>query len=140
MSKNFYKEIATGVKLLCVNSDKFKTNCITVDFYMPIGEYLAAQNVLASLMGHTSKRYNTFKTFNAKVESLYGADFDSGIACVGEKVKVKFSIEVPDDRFSLDGESISESAVDFLVDIISQHMKVKSLCYMPETYTVLCAS
>ena len=114
-----YTKIANGVKLLCINSNKFKTNCIKVDFYLPIGEHLAAQNVLTSLMGHTSAKYNTFTSFNAKVESLYGADFETGIATIGEKVRIRFSVEIPDDRFSLDGNSIAEEAVDFLVDIIS---------------------
>lgn len=114
-----YTEIAKGVKLLCINSDKFKTNCIRIDFCMPITEDLAAQNVLSSFMGHTSKSYKTVKAFNSKVESLYGADFDSGIMCAGEDVKLRFSIEVPDDRFSLDGKKISEDAVDFLLDIIA---------------------
>ncbi len=118
MSSKSFVEIASGVKLLCVNSDKFKTNCIKVDFYLPIGEHLAAQNVLASLMGHTSKQYDTFKSFNGKIESLYGADFETGIATIGEKVRMRFSIEIPDDRFSLDGNSISEDAVSFLIDII----------------------
>ena len=114
-----YTKIANGVKLLCINSNKFKTNCIKVDFYLPIGEHLAAQNVLTSLMGHTSAKYNTFTSFNAKVESLYGADFETGIATIGEKVRIRFSVEIPDDRFSLDGNSIAEETVDFLVDIIS---------------------
>lgn len=118
MSVSAYKEIAKGVKLLCINSEKFKTNCIKIDFYLPISRHFAAQNVLSSLMGHTSKRYNTFKTFNGKVESLYGADFYSDIATVGEKVRLRFSMELPDDRFSLDGSKISEDAVDFLIDII----------------------
>lgn len=113
-----YTEIANGVKLLCINSNKFKTNCIKVDFYLPIGGHLAAQNVLTSLMGHTSAKYNTFTSFNAKVESLYGADFETGIATIGEKVRIRFSVEIPDDRFSLDGNSIAEETVDFLVDII----------------------
>ncbi len=113
-----YTKIANGVKLLCINSNKFKTNCIKVDFYLPIGEHLAAQNVLTSLMGHTSARYNTFTSFNAKVESLYGADFETGIATIGEKVRIRFSVEIPDDRFSLDGNSIAEETVEFLVDII----------------------
>lgn len=113
-----YTEIANGVKLLCINSNKFKTNCIKVDFYLPIGKHLAAQNVLTSLMGHTSAKYNTFASFNAKVESLYGADFETGIATIGEKVRIRFSVEIPDDRFSLDGNSIAEESVDFLVDII----------------------
>lgn len=114
-----YTEIAKGVKLLCINSDKFKTNCIRIDFCMPITDELAAQNVLSSFMSHTSKSYKTVKAFNSKVESLYGADFDSGIMCAGEDVKLRFSIEVPDDRFSLDGRKISEDAVDFLLDIIA---------------------
>ena len=115
---NFYTEIANGVKLLCINSNKFKTNCIKVDFYLPISEYLAAQNVLVSLMGHTSRNYSTFKAFNGKVESLYGADFDTGIATIGEKVRIRFSVEIPDDRFTLDGNSIVQETLDFLVDII----------------------
>ncbi len=118
MLKNSYVEIADGVKLLCINNNKFKTNCIKADFYLPIGEKLAAQNVLTSLMGHTSGSFNTFKSFNAKTESLYGADFDTGISTIGERVRIRFSIEIPDDRFSLDGNSISCDAVDFLVDII----------------------
>ena len=113
-----YTQIANGVNLLCVNSNKFKTNCIKVDFYLPIGEHLAAQNVLTSLMGHTSAKYDTFTSFNAKVESLYGADFETGIATIGERVRIRFSVEIPDDRFSLDRNSIAEESVDFLVDII----------------------
>ncbi len=115
---NSYIEIAKGIKLLCVNNNKFKTNCVMVDFYLPISGYLAAQNVLTSLMGHTSYKYNTFKAFNSKVESLYGADFETAIATIGEKVRIRFSAEVPDDRFSFDGKSIIKETVEFLVDII----------------------
>ena len=118
MNQKAYKEIAKDIKLLCVNSEKFKTNVISVDFYVPINEHFAALNVLASLMGHTSKAYKTFTSFNAKVESLYGADFDIGIATAGEKVRIRLSIETPDDRFSLDENKISEDAVDFLIDVI----------------------
>ena len=53
MNSKSYTEIAKGVKLLCVNSNKFKTNCIKVDFYLPINEQFPALNVLAALMGHT---------------------------------------------------------------------------------------
>ncbi len=119
MNPKSYCEIASGVKLLCVNSDKFKTNFLNIDFYVPINEHFAALNVLASLMGHTSKNYKTFSSFNAKVESLYGAEFDTSIATAGEKVRFRFSIEMPDDRFSLDSNKISEEAVDFIIDIIS---------------------
>ena len=118
MSNKAYTEIAKGVKLLCVNSDKFKTNCIKVDFYLPINEYFPAQNVLASFMGHTSKAYNTVKTFNSKVEGMYDACFDTNISTVGEKVRIRFSMEILDDKFSLDGKSIAEEAIDFMVEIL----------------------
>ena len=119
MSVNSYVEIAKNIKLLCVNSENFKTNCIRVDFYLPINEQFPALNVLASLMGHTSLNYKSFSSFNAKVESLYGADFDTGIATIGEKLRIRFGIEIPDDRFSLDKASIAESAVDFIIDILA---------------------
>ena len=119
MNSKSYTEIAKGVKLLCVNSNKFKTNCIKVDFYLPINEQFPALNVLASLMGHTSKRYNTVKAFNSKVEGMYDACFDASIATIGEKVRMRFSMEVLDDKFTLDGNLISEEAVDFLVDILT---------------------
>ncbi len=118
MSIQKYREIANGVKLLCTNSNKFKTNCVKLDFYVPIGDELAAQTVLSSLLGHTSKSYPTVKAFNAKVEELYGADFDTDIATIGEKIRIRFSVEVVDDRFSLDGKSIIEEAIDFLIDIL----------------------
>ena len=118
MNGTQFQEIAEGVKLLCINSEKFKTNCLNVDFYLPISSRLAAQTVLTSLMGHTSAAYSTFKAFNSKIESLYGADFDTGITTVGEKVRIRFGVELPDDRFSLDGKSLSAEAVDFIIDII----------------------
>lgn len=108
-----YTEISKGVKLLCVNSEKFKTNYISIDFYLPISKYLAAQNVLVSFMGHTSKKYDTFKKFSAKVESLYGADFETSAVTVGEKVRMRFALELPDDRFAFDGDEISRMAIDF---------------------------
>lgn len=118
MNNKSYTEIARGIKLLCVNSNKFKTNCIKVDFYLPINDDFAALNVLASLMGHTSKSYNTVKAFNSKVEGMYDACFDVSIATIGEKTRIRFSMEVLDDKFTLDGNLISEEAVDFLVDIL----------------------
>lgn len=114
-----YTNMANGVKLLCINSEKFKTNCVKVDFYMPINEYFPALNVLASFMGHTSKKYNTVKKFNSKVEGMYDAFFDVSISTVGEKVLIRFTMEVLDDKFTLDGNKISEEAIDFLVDVIS---------------------
>ncbi len=118
MNNKMYTEIAKGVKFLCVNTDKFKTNCIKVDFFLPIGEYFPAQNVLVGYMEHTSKKYNTIKAFNSKVEGMYNACFDTHISAVGDKVRIRFSMEILDDKFSLDGKSISEEAIDFLVEIL----------------------
>lgn len=113
-----FKEIANGVKLLCIKNEKFKTNCLKVDFYLPINEFFPAQKVLAYLIGQTSKKYNTIKKFNSKVEGLYDMDFDTSISSVGEKIKINFSAEFLDDRFTLDGKSIAEEAVDFIIEIL----------------------
>lgn len=119
MSSKSYTEIAKGVRLLCVNSNKFKTNCIKLDFYLPMNEHFPAFNVLASFMGHTSKNYDTIKKLNSKLDGMYDACFDATIATIGEKVRIRFSMEALDDKFSLDGNSISDEAVDFLIDVIA---------------------
>lgn len=118
MSNIKYNEIADGIRLLCVNTDKFKTNFINIDLFAPLGEDLPAQYVLCSLLAHVSRDYPTFKSFNSKVESLYGASFDSGISTFGDNMRITFSLEQPDDRFALYGETPSAEAVDFLTNIL----------------------
>lgn len=118
MSNIKYNEIAEGFRLLCVNTNKFKTNFINIDLYAPIGADLPSQYVLTTLLAHTSGKYPTFKSFNSKVESLYGASFSSSIGNYGDNIRLSFSIELPDDRFALYGETFSADAVDFMTDII----------------------
>lgn len=118
MSNIKYNETADGIRLLCVNTDKFKTNFINIDLYVPLGEDLPAQYVLSSLLAHASRDYPTFKSFNSKVESLYGASFSSAINNYGDNVRLSFALELPDDRFALYGETFSAEAVDFLTNIL----------------------
>ena len=118
MSKIKYNMIADGIRLLCINTDKFKTNFINLDLFTPLGEDLPAQYVLASLLAHISGHYPTVKSFNSKVESLYGASFDSSIGNYGDNMRMSFFLELPDDRFALYSEKPSEESVDFLTDIL----------------------
>lgn len=118
MSKIQYNMIADGIRLLCVNTEKFKTNYINIDLFTPLGENLPAQYVLTSLLSHISGNYPTVKSFNSKVESLYGASFDSSIGNYGDNMRMSFFLELPDDRFAFNNEKPSEEAVDFLTDIL----------------------
>lgn len=118
MSNVKYNETAEGIRLLCVNTGKFKTNYISIDLFVPIGEDLPAQYVLCSLLAHTSRDYPTFKSFNSKVEGLYGASFDSGVSSYGDNVRLTYCLELPDDRFALYGDKPSEEAIDFLINIL----------------------
>lgn len=118
MSKIQYNMIADGIRLLCVNTEKFKTNYINIDLFTPLGEDLPAQYVLTSLLSHISGNYPTVKSFNSKVESLYGASFDSSIGNYGDNMRMSFFLELPDDRFAFKNEKPSEEAADFLTDIL----------------------
>lgn len=118
MSNIKYNMIADGIRLLCVNTDKFKTNFINIDLFTPLGEDLPAQYVLTSLLAHISGNFPTVKSFNSKVESLYGASFESSIGNYGDNMRMSFFLELPDDRFALYGEKPSEESVDFLTDIL----------------------
>lgn len=118
MSKIQYNMIADGIRLLCINTEKFKTNYINIDLFTPLGEDLPAQYVLTSLLSHISGNYPTVKSFNSKVESLYGASLDSSIGNYGDNMRMSFFLELPDDRFAFKNEKPSEEAADFLTDIL----------------------
>ncbi|MCR4593501.1 MAG: insulinase family protein [Clostridiales bacterium] len=117
-NQNEYKNLANGVKFLCVNSDKFNTNAIWLNLFLPVAEDLPACRVLTGIMGQASNEYPSPRMFNSKLEWLYGASLDTSTVIDGDIVKISFELSVLDDKFALDNESISEQAEDFLFDII----------------------
>ncbi len=121
------RSIAEKVRMISVKTDKFKTSQILVSFAVPIGDSLAANGLLIYLLKRSCKSYPDFTLLNRKLDELYGATLGAGIAKNGDAQVLNISITYIDDRFSLDGESISDCCAQLISEMIfNPNIKNKS--------------
>lgn len=113
------REIVHGVSLLSVNANRFKTNEIAVTLALPLKKETASQNaLLINLLSRKSKAYPSLSQLNKKLAFLYGASLSAVVSKLGECQVLKLGITSLDDRFSLDGESISLECVKLLTSLL----------------------
>lgn len=118
--KEFKKiEICSGVDLVCVDTDRFKTNEISITFSVPLDEKTASSNaLLLGLITRTTKAYPTPALFNQKLSMLYGAGVAGVVSKYGENQGLTLAVSSLDDRFALDNESISADSFELLMSLI----------------------
>lgn len=112
------KIAAPGVRVVCVNTDAYKTNVIEVSMALPLDERAPANALLIKLLRRTSKAYPDFTKLNAKLDELYGAVLGGGVSKYGDAQILSLGVTCLDDRFSLTDESISNSCLELLADMI----------------------
>lgn len=127
------KEIVQGVSLLSVNADRFKTNEIAVSIALPLKKETASVNaLLINLLSRKSKEYPTLLSLNKRLAFLYGATLSAVVSKVGESQVLKLGITSLDDRFSLDGESISLECVKLLTSLLFEPRLNDNGCFYDE--------
>lgn len=113
------RDVENGVSLLCVNASQFKTNEIAVSFALPLRRETASANALMiNLLSRKSAAYPSLLLLNKELAGLYGATLAAGVSKVGECQVLKLGITCLDDRFSLDGESISLNCIKLLLSML----------------------
>jgi predicted Zn-dependent peptidase len=113
------KDISNGVSLVSVNANQFKTNEIAISLAVPLSADTASANALMiNLIARKSARYSSFLELNKELARLYGATLLATVTKVGECQLLKLGITCLDDKFSLDGESISLECVKLLTSLL----------------------
>ena len=113
------KEIVQGVTLLSVNANRFKTNEIAISLALPLKKETASVNaLLINLLSRKSREYPSLTSLNKRLAFLYGASLSAVVSKVGESQVLKLGITSLDDKFSLDGESISLECVKLLTSLL----------------------
>ncbi len=111
-------EIADGVSFVGIDAKQFKTNNISMCFALDLKEETVSANaVLVSLLARKCEKYNTLTSFNRKLANLYGAVASGVTIKQGASQVLRLGIKCLDDRFSLDGESISLECAKLLCDM-----------------------
>lgn len=111
--------IEQGIKLHFINTNKYKTNLITVFLSVPLDRKTATKNALiAAILRLGTKTSPTQEEINKKLEEMYGAEFNCGVEKIGENQLLKFYIEVLNDKFLPQQEKLLEQAINQILDIV----------------------
>lgn len=112
-------EIKKGIKLHLIETDKFKTNLITVFITTPINRETVTLNTLIPAV--LKRGTNTLKTqeeINKTLEEMYGGAFDGGIDKTGDNQVLKFYLETLNDEFTLSNENILKKSLELMLDLV----------------------
>lgn len=112
------KTAAPGVRVVSVKTDKYKTNIIDVSMAVPLDENAAANALLIGLLSRSCKDYPDFSSLNAKLDELYGASLGCSVRKIGDAQVLSLSVTSLDDRFALEGESITDECAKLLCSLI----------------------
>jgi len=112
------EEIKQGIKLHCINTNKFKTNLMAVVITLPLDrEKVTFDTVIPAVLKRGSNNIRTQEEIAKKLEEMYGATFDCGIEKTGDNHVIKFYLETLNDNFIPNLNMIEES-IKLLLDII----------------------
>ena len=112
-------EIYPGVSLTCINTDKFKSGCITVNLLCKLDRETASLNaLLPRVLRRGSARLPDMESISAALDDLYGVRIEPVIRKKGEIQCIGFYTDFPDERYIPDSDGILEKTINIVGDII----------------------
>ena len=112
------KKISEGIELCTVSAKGFKTACASVSFVMPLGEKASLYALVPNVLTRSSKDYPDVTSVEKKLALLYGAEVIVDVGKSGENHILRIEVSCIDDRFSIDGESITNECLKLLFSMI----------------------
>lgn len=111
--------ICEGVSFNSIVDTRFKISRISASLAVPLNKKTAAANALLScVLTRSCKKYPDFTSLSRKLDSLYGAALYPSVRRFGDFQLITISAAGLDDRYSLNGESVSSGLTDLLCSII----------------------
>lgn len=111
--------VTNGVDFKYINCNKFKTEKISVTFFLPLSEKTAAANsLLSNMLKRQCNKHPGFLELNKKLAELYGACLFSTVFKLGEAHGFTISITGIDDKYVLNKEEISKELSVLLCDVL----------------------
>ncbi len=108
-----------GVRLTYLQTEKFKTDYVSVNFLRPLTEQDAPMGaLLPSVLLRGTERYPDMSAMCAQLDTLYGAGIDGSSRKKGEVQIIGFYMDFIDDALSPDGSEVLNPAMDFLGQVL----------------------
>ncbi len=119
MSEFIRKKICEGVAFSSVTDDRFKIGRQSATLIVPLSRENAAANALLScVLSRSCREYPDFTALSRKLDSLYGAALYPSVRKAGENQMITIAASGLEDRYALDGESVSQELAELLCSII----------------------
>lgn len=112
-------KVKEGINLHFINTNKYKTNVITVFLTTELNrENVTKEALIPAILRLGTNKISTQRELNKKLENMYGASFNCGIEKRGDNHILKFYLETINDEFTLEKEEILKESIELIFDII----------------------
>ncbi len=113
-------ELKKGIKLHTINTDKFKTNLISIFITTKLNREDVTKNaVISAVLRRGSKTMPSQEEISKQMEEMYGASFDCGLDKTGDNQVLKFYLETVNDNFlPQKGEDMLKTSMEKLLEIV----------------------
>ena len=113
------EEIKQGIKAHYIETNKFKTNLLTLIITMPLSEKTITKNtILAAVLKRGTKKLQTQEEISKKLENMYGSVLDCGVEKIGDNHVIKFYLETLNDKFTMKNEKNTKQCIELLLDVV----------------------
>ena len=117
--------IGEGITLTQIIDPKYKTNIVRVRFVVPIDpDYTGANSLLMSLLVTSNSEVPSRSELSSKFMGLYGTSIGALSGNISDHQSMGISMNMIMDKYTIDGEKISEEAVrQLLLCVLSPDIK-----------------
>lgn len=112
-----YDKIFMGsYNLHFINTKKFKTNTIEIDFRTKINDDITIRNLLKMVLLDSSANYKTERELVKETEKLYDLKLISSTSRIGTNSNIAFKMKFLDEKYTEAG--MNEESILFLINLI----------------------
>lgn len=111
-------KIKEGITLHTIETNKFKTNLLSIFLTTPLErENVTLNALIPAVLRRGTANINTQEEISKKLEEMYGASFDCGIEKTGDNHVIKFYLETINDEFLPQKEDILQNGINTILEI-----------------------
>ena len=112
-------EIKEGIKLHLINTNKFKTNLISVFLTTPLSKENVTKNALIpAVLKRGTLFLKSQEEISKTLEEMYGASFNCGVDKIGNNQVLKFYIEAINNAYLPQGQDNLKETLNLFFEIV----------------------
>ena len=119
-------EIMPGLWLTHLQSDKFKTACISVSLLTQLSRDTASMNALIPfVLRRGTKKYQDMEAISSRLDELYGAAIEPVVRRIGEIQCVGFYASIPEEDYLPAGENVLQGSAELMAQLLLEPVMKK---------------